>query len=36
MDFDVSNYNKTNQMQYNNGEQLINKIKEENNDMYVI
>jgi hypothetical protein len=36
MEFDVSLYNETNQFQYKDAEELINKIKEENSDKYVI
>jgi hypothetical protein len=35
MEFDVSLYNQTNQFQYKDAEELINKIKE-NSDKYVI
>jgi hypothetical protein len=36
MDFDASLYDETNNLQYKTGEELINKIKEENYDKYVI
>jgi hypothetical protein len=36
MEFDVNLYNKTNHFQYKDAEELINKIKEENIDKYVI
>jgi hypothetical protein len=35
MDFDASLYDETNNLQYKTGEELINKIKEENYDKYV-
>jgi hypothetical protein len=36
MELDASLYNQTNQHQYKDAEELINKIKEENSNKYVI
>jgi hypothetical protein len=36
MNFNINYYNKMNRFQYNSAEKLIKKIKEENNNMYVI